>query len=93
MLYVGLTNIHFLLRYAIGRQGALRKPVSFAGLGALFGFSAFRFRVDCDWSGHYYQNLAAGGFDCSSIKETRQPIWWAILGWVRVLDLTYPRRM
>ncbi len=90
MLYVGLTNILFLLRYALARQGALRRQVYFAVLGALFVFSAFRYRVGCDWSGYYYQYLAADNFDWSSITEIREPIWWAILGWIQDMDLTYP---
>ena len=45
MLYVGLTNVLFLLRYALARQGPLRKQLYFLVLTALFVFSAFRYQV------------------------------------------------
>ena len=57
MLYVGFTNFLFLLRYALARQGPLRKQLYFLVLTALFVFSAFRYQVGCDWSGYYYQYL------------------------------------
>lgn len=90
MLYVGLTNVLFLLRYALARQGALRRPVYFLVLAALFVFSAFRFQVGCDWSGYYYQYLGAANFDWSSVTEIREPIWWAILWWLQSTGLPYP---
>jgi len=90
MLYVGFTNFLFLLRYALARQGALRKQLYFLVLTALFVFSAFRYQVGCDWSGYYYQYLAAGNFDWSSVTEIREPIWWAILGWIQSMGLPYP---
>jgi hypothetical protein len=90
MLYVGLTNVLFLLRYALaGAQGA-RRQLYYVVLLALFLFSAFRFQVGCDWSGYYYQYLAAGNFDWSQISNGREPIWWAILGFIRDMGLPYP---
>ena len=90
MLYLGLTNALFLLRYALARSGALRKQIYFAVLASLFLFSAFRFQVGCDWSGYYYQYLRAADFDWSSITEIREPIWWALLWWIQDMALPYP---
>lgn len=90
MLYLGLTNFLFLLRYAFARNGGLRKQIYFLVLATLFVFSAFRYQVGCDWSGYYYQYLGAGDFDWSSITETREPIWWAILGWINDMGMPYP---
>jgi hypothetical protein len=90
MLYVGLTYVLFMLRYALARQGALRKQLYFIVLAALFVFSAFRYQVGCDWSGYYYQYLGAAYLDWSSITNIREPIWWAILGWIRDMGLPYP---
>jgi hypothetical protein len=90
MLYVGLTNVLFLLRYALARKGALRKQLYFFVLAALFVFSAFRYQVGCDWSGYYFQYLAAANFDWSSITESLEPIWWAILGWIQSMGWPYP---
>jgi hypothetical protein len=90
MLYVGLTNVLFLLRYALARQGPLRKQLYFLVLTALFVFSAFRYQVGCDWSGYYYQYLGARNFEWSSVTEIREPIWWAILGWIQSMGLPYP---
>jgi hypothetical protein len=90
MLYVGLTNLLFLLRYALARNGGLRKQVYFLVLATLFVFSAFRYQVGCDWSGFYNQYLVATGLDWSLITERPEPIWWAILGWIRAMGLPYP---
>ena len=90
MLYVGLTYVLFMLRYALARQGALRKQLYFVVLVALFVFSAFRYQVGCDWSGYYYQYLGAAYLDWSSITAIREPIWWAILGWIQDMGLPYP---
>jgi len=90
MLYVGLTNILFLLRYTIAKQGGLRKQVYYLVLLSLFVFSAFRYEVGCDWSGYYYQYQNASILALSSIVEIREPIWWAILGWVNISGLPYP---
>jgi hypothetical protein len=90
MLYVGLTNLLFLLRYALARNGALSKQIYFVVLATLFVFSAFRYQVGCDWSGYYYEYLAAADFEWSSITERGEPIWWAILGWIKDTGLPYP---
>ncbi|WP_223428810.1 EpsG family protein [Tateyamaria pelophila] len=90
MLYFGLTNGLFLLRYALARQNGLRRQIYYIVLLALFLFSAFRFQVGCDWSGYYFQYLAAENIDWSVIKGTREPIWWAILGWIQNNGLPYP---
>lgn len=90
MVYLGLTNLLFLLRYALaGKQGMLR-PVYYPVFLALFMFSAFRYQVGCDWSGYYFQYLAASNIDWSFITSSREPIWWAILGWMQDLGLPYP---
>lgn len=90
MLYVGLTNLLFLLRYALAGHAALRRQIYFLVLAALFVFSAFRYQVGCDWSGYYNQYLIATNLDWSSITGTREPIWWAILGLIKSLGLPYP---
>jgi hypothetical protein len=56
----------------------------------MFVFSAFRYQVGCDWSGYYFQLVAAANFDWSTLTRIREPIWWAILGWVAAADLAYP---
>ena len=90
MLYLGLTSFLFLLRYTLARHVAVRKHVYFAVLASIFTFSAFRYQVGCDWSGYYYQYLRATNFDWSSFTETREPIWWATLAWIRANNLPYP---
>jgi len=90
MLYVGVSCVLFLLRYALARNGTLRGQIYFAVLVFLFLFSAFRYQVGCDWGGYYYQYLGAAGFKWSSITEIREPIWWAILWWIQDKGLPYP---
>jgi hypothetical protein len=90
MLYLGLTNLLFFLRYAFAGQSGLRKQVYPLILLGLFLFSAFRYRVGCDWSGYYVQYLSAADFEWSSIPIIREPIWWAILSLINLNDLPYP---
>jgi len=90
MLYLGLTIALFLLRYSLLGKTVFSNQVYFIVLVGLFLFSAFRYQVGCDWSGYYYQYLRAADFDWSSIADMREPIWWAILGWIQNKGLPYP---
>ncbi|GAA6201281.1 EpsG family protein [Aquicoccus sp. SU-CL01552] len=90
MLYFGVTNVLFLLRYALAGAQRLRRQVYYVVLLALFMFSAFRYQVGCDWSGYYFQYLGAAGKDWSQIVSGREPIWWAILAWIQGAGLPYP---
>ena len=90
MLYLGFTSALFLLRFALAGQTAFRKQAYFFVLASLFLFSAFRFQVGCDWSGYYHQFLRAGDLDWSIITRVSEPIWWAILLWIRDNGLPYP---
>ena len=90
MLYVGLTNILFLLRYALAGRGGARKQIYAVVLFGLFLFSAFRYQVGCDWSGYYFQYAGAANFDWSTLTRIQEPIWWAILAWINESGLPYP---
>jgi hypothetical protein len=90
MLYVGLTNILFLIRYALAKQRGARKQIYFVVLFSLFVFSAFRYQVGCDWSGYYFQYARAASFDWSTLTSIQEPIWWAILAWINASGLPYP---
>lgn len=90
MLYLGLTNILFMLRYAFAGRGVARVQIYYPVLFGLFLFSAFRYKVGCDWSGYYFQYQNAVILGWSAITEVREPIWWAILGFIRSADLPYP---
>jgi len=90
MVYFGLANVLFLLRYALASAQNARRQFYYIVVWSLFIFSAFRFQVGCDWSGYYHQFLIAQNIDWSFIIESREPIWWAILGRINALDLPYP---
>lgn len=90
MLYVGLTNLLFLLRYVIGKQGRRNKQTYLVVLFGLFIFSAFRYLVGCDWSGYYYQYEAAYDLEWSTLASMREPLWWALLAWINLGDFPYP---
>lgn len=90
MLYVALTSSMFLLRYVLSGHGALRKQIYPVVLVALFLFSAFRYMVGCDWYGYYYQYLTAANWEYAFLTEGRDPIWWAILGWIQKMEFPYP---
>lgn len=90
MLYLGLTNFLFLLRYALAKKGGVRKQIYAVVLFSLFVFSAFRYGVGCDWGGYYFQYTGAANFDWSTLTSIREPIWWAILAWINDSGLPYP---
>ena len=90
MLYLGLTIALFMLGYALAGKMALNKNVYFIVLVGLFLFSAFRYQVGCDWSGYYTQYLRAANLDWSTIMKEREPIWGAILVWIKDKGLPYP---
>ncbi len=90
MLYLGLTNVLFLLRYALASAQGARRLTYYPVLLGLFLFSAFRYQVGCDWYGYYNQYLIAASVDWAFITESREPIWWAILKWIQDMGLPYP---
>lgn len=91
MLYFGLTNALFLLRFALARSRNGSRQIYYLVLLGLFLFSAFRYQVGCDWSGYYYQYLRAANLDWSTVfVNTREPIWWAILASINHMGLPYP---
>lgn len=90
MLYFGLINILFFLRYASANAQSLGRQLYYPTLLGLFIFSAFRYQVGCDWTGYYNQYLISANIDWYFIKESRDPIWWAILAWMQDIGLAYP---
>lgn len=90
MLYVGLTNALFILRYTLGRGKSSRNQIYFAVLVGLFLFSAFRYEVGCDWSGYYNQYIVAENLNWSFITANREPVWWAIFSIIHYINLPYP---
>ncbi|MGV0908797.1 EpsG family protein [Martelella sp. FOR1707] len=90
MLYFGVANLLFLTRYALASASRARRQFYYIILLSLFLFSAFRFQVGCDWSGYYYQYLAAREFNWSMFVGGRDPIWWATLSGIKALGLPYP---
>lgn len=90
MVYFGLANVLFLLRYALASAQNARRQFYYIVLWGLFLFSAFRFQVGCDWSGYYHQFLVAQNIEWSFVTGSREPIWWAILGGIQAIGLPYP---
>lgn len=90
MLYLGLTNILFMLRYALAGRGAALVQIYYPVLFGLFLFSAFRYKVGCDWYGYHFQYIGAANFDWSTLTTIQEPIWWAILAWINDVGLPYP---
>jgi len=90
MLYLGLTNFLFLLRYALAGRGMARVQIYYPVLFGLFLFSAFRYQVGCDWGGYYVQYVSSADLDWSTLASIREPIWWAILAWINESGLPYP---
>lgn len=75
-MYLGILNGLFLLR-ALARPERAYLLYWIVLLG-LFLFSAFRFRVGCDWIGYYNQYELAGSLDYASAVSSQEPLWWVI---------------
>lgn len=56
----------------------------------LFLFSAFRFKVGCDWAGYLYQFMASRGLDLERAWSGREPLWWTLLMLQSQSGLSYP---
>lgn len=57
---------------------------------SLFLFSAFRFRVGCDWGGYYQNFITALTLDYTEAATNREPLWWIIQVAFNRADLNYP---
>ena len=89
-MYLAILNGLFLLRYAIGyRIDANRTAYWFVFVG-LFLFSAFRFRVGCDWSGYYAHFVTGPYLDYAAALTYREPGWWLIQAAFARWGLPYP---
>lgn len=89
-MYLALLNGLFLLRYGIGRGAEANRIAYWAVLFGLFLFSAFRFRVGCDWSGYYFNYLAGLDQDYDIALSLREPAWWVIQIAFNAWGLPYP---
>ncbi|MGY6552418.1 MAG: EpsG family protein [Erythrobacter sp.] len=90
MLYLGLTTLLFLLRYALAGSRGVARQLYYPVLLALFLFSAYRWQVGCDWSGYYNQYLVAANRDWSQISSNTEPLWWGVLRLIQDAGLPYP---
>lgn len=77
-MYLAILIGLFLLRYGAARRADNYGHLYWFVLIGLFFFSAFRFRVGCDWSGYYNNYLAGWGQDYSNVLTEREPVWWLL---------------
>ena len=87
-MYLGLLNGLFLLRLVAQTDRA--RALYWMVLIGLFLFSAFRFRVGCDWSGYYYNYLWGVSRDYADALSYREPLWWFIQVAFNRAGLSYP---
>lgn len=89
-MYLALLNGLFLLRYgAAGRWDVQRLAYWFV-LAGLFVFSAFRFRVGCDWGGYFHNYALGADMTRAEALEYRESVWWLILITFNQWGLPYP---
>lgn len=89
-MYLATLNAIFLLRYLVGRRIGANRLAYGAVLGGLFLFSAFRFRVGCDWSGYYFNFVAGQDIDYATAIADREPVWWLVQMAFNAWGLPYP---
>lgn len=90
MIYLGLTNVLFLLRYALARAHGLSRQLYYPFLLALFLFAAFRFEVGCDWSGYLNQWYVQEYSTYQDALLRSSPAWWSMIQGLQDLGLSYP---
>lgn len=90
MIYIGIAVFLFLLRYALSGAHAVRRPVYYLVLLALFLFSAYRFQVGCDWTGYYFQYVVADSPERRFFANNSEFVWWWLLRWSKDQDFVYP---
>ena len=89
-MYLSLLSGLFLLRYIVGRRIYSNRLAYWFVFVALFLFSAFRFRVGCDWSGYYFNFTAGEGLDYQAALSYREPVWWIVQAAFNNWGLPYP---
>lgn len=90
MIYVGLANGLFLLRWVLNGARRARDQAYVILLAFLFAFVAFRFEVGCDWRGYLYQFWAAETMSWKDALFEQEPLWWLIIKAQLQLGLSYP---
>lgn len=90
MVYIIIAIFLFAFSHASLGAYRLRQHAYYPVLLGLFLFAAFRFQVGCDWSGYYYQYLAADYVADDLIADLNEPIWWFIFKWIKKSGLIYP---
>lgn len=89
-MYLALLNALFLIRYSAQGRRDLARQLYWVVLIGLFLFSAFRFRVGCDWSGYYENYVQGASTTFSSAMQNREPLWWLIQVAFNDWGLPYP---
>jgi hypothetical protein len=90
VIYLLVAFTLFALSYTTLGARATRRRFYWPVLAFLFLFAAFRFQVGCDWSGYFYQYDAADFVASALIADLNEPVWWAIMRWVKVEAQYYP---
>lgn len=89
-MYILLALALFALRFLVGPSGSRNRSAYFVVLVFLFLFSAFRFRVGCDWSGYYGNYLIGATNSYEEAVAYREPLWWLLQTAVHQWELPYP---
>ncbi len=90
LLYVSIFAVLIATRFVLAGQDSARRWCYPALLVALFLFSAYRYKVGCDWSGYESQFMLNRSFSWGAFFETREPLWWWTISKVRAAGLPYP---
>ena len=90
MIYVAIAALLFLLRFMTKGRPELSRQLYPIVLFALFLFSAFRYKVGCDWGGYWNQYQLAGLMSFDDVVQGRETLWWIIIRSMYGTGLTYP---
>jgi hypothetical protein len=87
-LYLAILIGLYFLRLVSRPRGA--RLLYWVVLIGLFLFSAFRFRVGCDWGGYYQNFILSLTYSYADAASVREPLWWIVLVALNRADLAYP---
>lgn len=89
-MYLALLGALFATRLSIGKGAAAGRQIYWGLLIGLFLFSAFRFRVGCDWSNYYLNFVISEGLSFDEALQRSEPVWWLIQIAFNKWGLPYP---
>ncbi len=91
MIYTFLTLFLFILSYSLlYKHKSINILLYYFVLTVLFFFSAFRYKVGCDWAGYYHNFINSDHLEWRTIALQREFLYWIVVKLLNDMNLSYP---